>query len=83
MHDQSPYVVEVPCKWGAGAIAKSGVIFNFSNAVFLDLFANYSYIRINFHNEKKKEVENFVADASNCTFGIGLGYRFGARRSLP
>lgn len=70
-----PYVAEHLSHWGYGAIGKVGVLVDLSYCLFLDLFAEYSYMEIDF-NEHHENVVNRRADLSGFNFGAGIGYRF-------
>ncbi len=74
----SPYVQQVTKKWGFGGIAKFGAYIDLPHNVVLDLFADYSFVKVsptccsnpNFYVQQTK------ADLSGFIFGAGLGYRF-------
>ena len=57
-------------KWGCGGIAKFGFLSNRLWNLFLDLFAEYSYIHISSRHPNPSDLSNF-------TIGGGVGYNFG------
>ena len=75
--DNSPFVIRHSSKWGYGVIAKAGALFNFKKHFFLDLFADYSYLRDRFHNTNHDRVIRPHMDLSNWSIGAGLGIRWG------
>lgn len=76
MHDDSPFVIEKISKWGVGGIAKLGLIYNFWNCFFIDLFTDYSYTKIDFRKTRHHKVSRHDANISGFSFGGGLGYWF-------
>ena len=77
MKDRSPYVIRSLSKWGAGGIFKAGVLFNFKEHYFVDLFSNYTIMNIDFHNTDHNRVIRHTAHLSGWTVGLGIGYRYG------
>jgi hypothetical protein len=90
-HDHSPFVVPCRDKWGAGFIVKGGFLWDFCCCWFIDLFADYSFIRVKFHdatiqgpilNAQRVQigsggmVQGRKANASGFELGLGIGYRF-------
>lgn len=75
--DHSPYVVQSNSKWTVGGIFKGGVVFNMTQHWFLDLFANYMLLNVDFSQHKHHRVYRHQADLSGTSIGLGLGYRFG------
>lgn len=75
--DDSRFVIRKSAKWGYGAIAKAGALFNFKKHFFLDLFGDYSYLNARFHNTKDGEVIRPHIDLSSWSIGAGLGLRWG------
>ena len=75
--DQSPLVIQSVSKWGVGAIAKAGVLFNFCPRWGVDIFGDYSFCEIPFHNTGGGRVGRQTADVSGFSVGIGVNYRFG------
>lgn len=74
--DCSPYVIKNRTKWGCGGIAKIGTYFNLPKSFIVDVFANYSFVKVPFKNCTNRVIESHAAHADGCSFGIGLGYRF-------
>ncbi len=77
IHDHSAYVVKKRSKWGCGGIAKVGAIFNLPKSFFIDVFTDYSYIKISNHDSRHGTVHPHSANLSGFSFGGGVGYRFG------
>lgn len=75
--DDSPYVIHTSAKWGVGGIGKFGIFFNFAKHFFVDIFTNYYYTKIDFHNTRHQKIIRHDADLSGFSFGGGLGFRFG------
>lgn len=74
--DCSPYVVKNRTKWGCGGIAKIGTYFNLPKSFVVDLFVDYSFVKIPFNCCSKLNLEGHSARANGASFGAGLGYRF-------
>lgn len=79
--DYDPFVVRTTAKWGVGGIAKSGAIFNLGHNLFIDVFTNYSYTKIDIDN--RPGVITHDADLSGFSFGAAICYRFGYCRPKP
>lgn len=77
-HDRSPYVIQHNSHWGVGAILKAGVFLLAKEHLFFDLFTNYSFTKVNFHDTDGGKVIPLQADISGWSIGAGIGYRFGA-----
>lgn len=71
----SPYVAEVTSKWGFGGIAKIGSYFDLPHNFFIDLFFDYSFVKVDCQ-KCAPGVIPLKANLSGCIFGAGLGYRF-------
>ena len=76
LRDCSSFVVQHRNKWGAGGIAKMGIYFDLPRCFFLDVFADYSFVKIDFCNNCGVEVQSHRANISGFSFGLGVGYRF-------
>ena len=74
--NDSSYVARSQSKWGFGGIAKIGVILNIKRFFFIDLFSDYSWMKIHFHNHDAGVLSN-TANFNGWSIGIALGYRFG------
>lgn len=72
--DDSPFVVQVRNKWGVGAVAKAGVLYDFFHCFFIDMFLDYYWMKINFNDTDK--TSGTQADISGLSLGAGIGYRF-------
>ncbi len=75
-HDHSCFVIQRQSKWGVGAIAKAGLLFNLRKHIFLDIFGDYSWTKIHFHNTRNGTVIPQTANLSGFSVGAGLGGRF-------
>lgn len=74
--DNSPFVKRKNSNWGVGGIAKAGLLYYFCGCFFLDAFADYTYMEIDFDKVPKKFVIRHDADISGFSFGGGLGFSF-------
>ncbi|MBX7066971.1 MAG: hypothetical protein K1X28_07055 [Parachlamydiales bacterium] len=63
-------------KWGLGGIAKVGAYFRLYESLLLDIFADYSYMKIPYHNTHGGTTVPHNADISGFSFGGGIGYKF-------
>jgi hypothetical protein len=79
--DYSQYVIRSVHKWGIGGVAKAGLLIN-TGQFFLDLFADYSFTKIPFHNTHHGHLVRHDADISGWTLGAGVGYRFGSPKRI-
>jgi len=74
--DHSEFVKKHRTKNGAfGGVLKSGFQYWFKNNIFIDVFADYSFLSVHFH-ERNNNVENSNACLSGLNLGIGLGSYF-------
>lgn len=74
--DCSPFVVERMSKWNCGGIAKIGTYFNLPKSCIIDLFLNYTFVKISNEccfNECTQEQD---AHLNGVILGVGIGYRF-------
>jgi hypothetical protein len=76
--NHSNYVTRHIRKWGWGGIGKAGFLFDMYQGIFLDVFAQYSYLRIPFHNSLNGQVTPNNIHLSGWQFGGAIGYRFGS-----
>jgi hypothetical protein len=76
--DDSPLVIPKHSKWGFGGIAKIGSYFDLPHNFFIDLFIDYSFVKVPFHNTHAPTgpVVPRTANVSGAIFGAGVGYRF-------
>ena len=79
VEDKSPDVIPEISKWGVGGIVKAGAIINCTKYLFVDLFTNYSFLTIPFHDTRGGTVIPHKGDLSGWSFGGSIGYRFGER----
>lgn len=74
-HDESDYVSKHTKRWGVAILAKSGIRYDLTCNLFLDLFADYSYSWFNFQHRKScVSVRN--VNTGGLKLGLGLGYQF-------
>lgn len=71
----SPFVVQKTSKWGFGGIAKIGAFFNLPHNFFIDLFFDYSFVKVPTSCCSGITAPS-KADISGSVFGAGVGYRF-------
>jgi len=74
--DCSPYVVPTLSKWGCGGIAKVGVYFDLPKSFIVDIFVNYSFVKIPFECCFNGCTQTHPAKLDGVIVGLGLGYRF-------
>lgn len=75
-HDFSPYIIQKRTKWGCGGIAKVGTYFNLPASFVIDLFVDYSFVKIHFDGSSSLNIPSQSARLNGCWFGGGVGYRF-------
>lgn len=76
--NDSPFVANTS-KWGLGGITKLGVFFDMSCNFFIDVFFDYSFVKIGQEKDLQAPAGAVVplkATISGAIFGAGLGYRF-------
>lgn len=74
-HNDSSFVPKNKARSGVGMFVNTGLNYVFCNGFLLDLFGEYSYARIDFHNSKNN-VHGRRIQVGGFTFGMGLGYAF-------
>jgi len=74
--DHSPFVIKSVSKWGVGGIWKAGALVEIYKRLFADVFLDYSYMKISFHNTHHGKLVRHTADVSGVSAGGGIGYRF-------
>lgn len=75
--DHSKFVIKNRSNWGAGGVFKLGLIYDWTSCFFIDLFIDYTYMKIDFGSgHHKKRIYGHDADVSGFFFGAGLGYSF-------
>lgn len=74
--DNSPYVIHTTSKWGVGGIVKAGFLAYMSECMFIDLFIDYTFVRMGFHNSSSPNVQRRSANLSGFSFGGGFGWAF-------
>lgn len=75
INNGSSHVTRNQNGWGGGFQAKTGFLAYFTESLFFDFFADYSFIRMSFHHGGKRTVHH-KGDLSGFSFGAGLGYKF-------
>ena len=73
MHDHSHYVISSSSQWTWGGIAKLGICVFPTNALFIDFFADYSYMKFPFHDGHGKVYRSDV-NFSGWSSGAGIGF---------
>jgi len=63
IHNDCSFITQAQSDWGIGGIIKAGFFSDITHCVFLDLFVDYSYMKVDFN-------------LSGFTIGGGIGYRF-------
>lgn len=63
-------------KWGVGGSAKIGSYIDLPRNLFVDLFVDYSFVKVGCDSCCTSTFIPLRANMSGCLFGIGLGYRF-------
>lgn len=71
----SPFVIQKTSKWGVGGIAKFGLYSCLTPCIFLDLFIDYSFTRVNCNKCFDCTIPLKVR-LDGVLLGAGLGYKF-------
>ena len=58
-----------------GGFANTGFMYDFCDYLSLDVFGEYSYVKLRFHSSKKA-TKGHTVQAGGLTFGLGLAYLF-------
>lgn len=74
--DHSPFVIQRINKWGWGGTVKLGANFDLCDNLYLNVFSDYSYMKMDFHYTDNQRVVRTEADISGISVGAGLGYKF-------
>jgi hypothetical protein len=75
-NDCAPYVISEQSHWGCGGIAKVGVYFNLPKSFIVDIFANYSFVKIKGECCPNIGTIPNTAHLNGVILGVGLGYRW-------
>lgn len=78
-NNHSPYVIQMTHKWGFGGIAKFGTYIDLPHNLVLDIFADYSFVKVNRSSRTEFPVgyiQQTKANLSGFILGAGIGYRF-------
>lgn len=70
------FVITRHSKWGAGLIAKGGLIVDMTQFLFLDLFIDYSYTYLSFVENDFGRIKRHNVNIGGVYLGVGLGARF-------
>lgn len=73
-HDKSPFVRQHRDKWGVATLIKSGIKYDVTCNIFLDLFVDYTYHFFNFNRYSCSNVRS--VNTGGFKIGLGLGYQF-------
>ena len=73
-HDHSPFVKEHINRWGTAILVKSGIKYDITCNIFLDLFLDYAYDWFTFKHRCCGSTRNLSTGGINV--GLGLGYQF-------
>lgn len=73
--DDNPFVIRHVSKKSYGLALKSGLIYDFCNGVYVDLFADYMYLPFHFSGSRHC-IERHDAQVGGVKVGCGLGYHF-------
>jgi outer membrane protein W len=78
--NNSDFVASCTSQWGFGGIAKFGTYIDLRCNWVLDLFVDYSFVKLdcfcNYCPNTTSTVVPIKADVSGAIVGVGLGYRF-------
>ena len=77
--DVSPFLIRNVNKWDFGGIVKLGMLYDFCDGFFVDVFGQYSFLKMDFRKRENSDgdlVYRHHADLSGWTVGAGIGYRF-------
>ncbi len=80
IRNHSPFVVPTTAKWGGGAIAKVGLLINLPKSFLIDIFSDYSYMKVDTRKSDHGKVIRHHVDLSGWSIGGAIGYRFGTRK---
>jgi outer membrane protein W len=77
--DKSQFLIKNVNKWECGGLVKLGMLYDFCDGFFVDVFGQYSYLQMDFRKRENSNddlVYRHNADLSGWTVGAGIGYRF-------
>jgi len=72
-NDEIPVMLH-QTQWSCGGIAKLGLIVNLPRSLFLDFFADYSFVKSESYSASPVQLQKTHLDGA--VLGIGFGYRF-------
>ncbi len=77
VHSRSKFLVHSESDWGFGGVFKGGVMIHPATSHWLlDVYAEYSHMKVDMDRSHGKRVSIHRADLSGYLFGGALGYRF-------
>ena len=72
----APFVIDRVSKWGVGGTGKFGALWYVYNVLFIDFFADYTYMKMSFNNTRGGRLIRHNADVSGVSAGGGIGFYF-------
>jgi len=75
-NDFSPYVVQKHAKWAFGGVLKAGAMFPITDCLLIDLFADFSFVNMNFCASTNPQLYCRDAKLNGLFVGIGLARLF-------
>lgn len=73
--DDSQFVPKIHDKWTCGGIAKLGMVFDVTQHLFVDLFFDYNFTKVNFKFIPNQPTQLHNAKLNSFWLGLGLGCR--------
>ncbi len=74
--NDSPFVFGRVSKWGVGGQGKAGILWHICESLFIDFFADYTYMKLSFSNTRGGRLIRHDADVSGISAGGGIGFCF-------
>ncbi len=75
VHNNSSHVPSTMNANGLGGFLNTGFLFKPREHFIIDLFGEYSYVRLHFHSSKSG-THGHTVQTGGLTFGLGFGYTF-------
>ncbi|MDR3550863.1 MAG: OmpW family outer membrane protein [Candidatus Babeliales bacterium] len=72
----SDFVESKLSQWGFGGIAKAGAYYYLSHNFLIDIFVDYSFVKVGKNDCDCTSVQSVKANVSGAIFGAALGYKF-------
>lgn len=73
--DESAFVPNIHHKWGCGGIVKLGAIFDVTSCLFVDLFLDCAFAKVDFKFIPDQITQLHNAKLNNLWLGLGIGFR--------